>query len=167
MATWHHKPRNLPAKYYRYIGEITARWNMVELHLQEIVWDVLDLDLKRGRLLTYRSGAREKLNLFRALGKHWIKNQLLVDEFKKIATEIERLNGLRNDYVHGVFGHIPGEPKILKLLYIKTTENKITPRAESKTENDIKLVADDIAALQLKLETIVARLSRSRRNGQR
>jgi hypothetical protein len=159
MAIWYHKPRNLPARYYRYIGEVATRWNMVELHLQEIVWSVLDLDLKRGRLLTYRTPAREKINLFRALGKHWIKNHLLVSEFDRIANEVDRLNALRNDYVHGVFGHEPGKPRELKLFYIKTTANKILPRTERKTVEDVKRVADEIAALQEKLETIAARLN--------
>jgi hypothetical protein len=159
MATWHNEPRNLPARYYRYIGEIAARWNMVEYHLQEIIWYVLDLDLKRGRLLTYRAPAREKINLFRALGKHWITNQLTVRRFEKIAAEVQRLNTLRNDYVHGVFGHEPGKPRELKLYYIKTTENKILPRAERKTVDDIKKVAADIKALQIELEQIAAYLN--------
>ncbi|MEO1596489.1 MAG: hypothetical protein AAFS02_14700 [Pseudomonadota bacterium] len=161
MAIWHHKPRNLPAKYYRYIGEIAARWNMVEVHLQEVIWHVLDLDPKRGRLLTYWPGAVRKLDVFRALSQPWIKNQLLTDKLRGIASEVDRLNRERNRYVHGVFGHEAGKPKELKLFNIKKTKHKILPIAEHKSADDIKQVAEDIAVLQTDLESIVALLRRS------
>lgn len=156
MATWHHKPRNLPARYYRYIGEIAARWNMVELHLQEIIWLVLELDPKRGRLLTYGQTARAKIEMFRALGEPWIRNHLLVTNIKKLAKDVNRLNNERNRYVHGIFGHEPGKPNDLKLFYVQKAKHKILPHAERKTADDIKKVAADIEALQNELESLLS-----------
>ena len=61
MAVVLKHPQSLPATYYRYIGEVVFRWTLVEEHLQTIIWHVMALDWKQGRLLTFGSDASQKL----------------------------------------------------------------------------------------------------------
>ena len=48
----------LPSRYYRQIGEFIFRYAQLEYQLHEIVWALLALDYKAGRILTVGTDSR-------------------------------------------------------------------------------------------------------------
>ena len=144
----HHQ--KLPALYYRRIGEISHQWNMVEVYLQTIVWHFLDLDYKRGRLLTYWPGARSKVQIFRALTLRWIDDPELKDEIRSIAKQADTLNDDRNKIVHGIWGY-KKSVKEQFLIHISNVRQRIVPSANLKTYEDLRGTANEIIALKRRL----------------
>src|SRR5215510_13407539 len=59
-------PRNIPAGYYKPIGQLIVRWGFTELYLQSIVWHIWRIrDPKAARLLTWDLNAASKVELFK------------------------------------------------------------------------------------------------------
>ena len=143
-------PQSLPATYYGYIGEIEFRWNLVEEHMQTIIWHVMGLDWKQGRMLTFGSDASQKIDMFRGLALSWIPDPRMQRKITSIANRAETLNTRRNRVVHGVWGY-RSDPKELRLFYIANVKQRIRPKTESKNADDLKVIADDIKILDGRL----------------
>jgi hypothetical protein len=61
-------PRNIPAAYYKPIGQLVVRWGYTELYLQSVVWHIWRIkDPKSARLLTWDLSAASKIELFKYL----------------------------------------------------------------------------------------------------
>ena len=129
---------------------------MIELHLQNIVWHILGLGPKEGRLLTYRPGVIEKMKAFQALTKRWVTGRAHQQEIHATSIEVGRLNTQRNKVVHGIWGHEAGKPKALELLYINSTDTRLLPRVEKElsTLTGLKVLAGEIADLQYRLDEL-------------
>lgn len=154
-------PFDLPDGYYCRIGEIAARWSRVELLLQELVWAVMGLAPKDGRLLTAEQGAKDNFQTFKGLVRQSMPGRFPAAELEDIAGEVHRLMAQRNNIVHGVFGHAAGRPDVLELLYAQRRRDKVVMHAEPKPAGDLERVGADVAALQRALEELRARLESS------
>lgn len=150
MAVVLKHPQSLPAMYYRYIGEVVFRWTLVEEHMQTIIWHVMGLDWKQGRLLTFGSDASQKIDMFRGLALNSISNEQDQREINSIANRADKLNTRRNRVVHGTWGY-KSNPKDLRLFHIANVNQRITPKTEKKNANDIKNIASDISNLDARL----------------
>ena len=147
-------PRNIPAGYYKPIGQLIVRWGFTELYVQSIVWHVWKVrDPKAARALTWHRRAEEKLKLFRALAPRWIKERMHQDELVAIHSEANRLRRLRNRFAHGVWGYVPGRRKILWQFYLSGIERSVAvPKATCPTVDDLKQCASDLDALNIRLK---------------
>lgn len=73
-------PRNIPAGYYKPIGQILTRWGFTELYMQSILWHVWGLkDPKVARALTWNVNAVQKSKLF----KFWLSGGYQILRIKK------------------------------------------------------------------------------------
>ena len=116
-------PRNLPAAYYKPIGQLIVRWGFTELYLQSVVWHIWRIrDPKAARLLTWDLNAVSKVELFAYLTPKWINDSNDQTELKAIAAEAERLRQLRNRIAHGLWGYKPGERKLLRLAHSQKSQ---------------------------------------------
>jgi hypothetical protein len=144
-------PRNIPAGYHKPIGQLIVRWNFTELYLQSIVWHIGGIrDPKVARLLTWDLSAISKVELFQHLVPCWITDPANQAELTSIAKEVESLRTKRNRVAHGIWGYKPGERKKLRLFQIKR-ETRILPKAELLSVADLKLWADAIDKLNMRL----------------
>ena len=150
MAVVLKHPQSLPPKYYRSIGEVVFRWNLVEEHMQTIIWHVMKLDWKQGRLLTFGADASQKIEMFEGLALYWIFDLRIQKEIKSVAIRADTLSRRRNRIVHGNWGY-RSDPKDLRLFYIANVKQRVIPKTEKKTPEDLKAIANDIKALDDRL----------------
>lgn len=150
MAVVLKHPQSLPETYYRYIGEVVFRWTLVEEHMQTIIWHVMGLDWKQGRLLTFGSDASQKIDMFRGLALNSISKKQIQRKINSIASRADKLNTRRNRVVHGTWGY-KSNPKDLRLFYIANVKQRITPKTEKKNANDLMKIASDIGDLDARL----------------
>jgi hypothetical protein len=98
-------PRNIPAAYYKPIGQLLVRWGFTELYLQSIVWHIWRIkDPKAARLLTWDLQAASKVELFKYLSPKWVTDPKDQAELKAIAEEADSLRVKRNRLAHGLWG---------------------------------------------------------------
>jgi len=143
-------PQSLPATYYRYIGEVVFRWTLLEEHLQTIVWHVMGLDWKQGRLLTFGANADLKIEMFEGLALNSISDQAIAREIKSISNRADKLNSRRNRVVHGTWG-FKSKPREYRLFYIVNVKQRIRPDTKKMRPQDLKIIADDIKELDDRL----------------
>ena len=145
-------PRNIPAGFYKPIGQLIARWSFTELYLQSVVWHIWKIrDPKVARLLTWDLNAVSKVELFELLAPKWITDPAEQAELSAIAKEAERVRNLRNRVAHGLWGYKPGERNKLRLALIRRN-SRILPKAEIVTPQDVQKWASDLDALNVRLK---------------
>ena len=154
MATILNHPKTLPTMFYRRIGEISYRWNMIELYMQSITWHFLGLDFKRGRLLTYWPGHQAKLAAFKALPEKWVPDDGIANEIRRIAKLASKMRIKRNNIVHGIWGHKPNEKKTLRLFQIESASDRILPRSKIINQRDLDGQAEALGRLQERLVSL-------------
>lgn len=153
MASWFkaRHPRNIPTGYHKPIGQIVVRWNFTELYLQSIIWHIWGIkDPKVARLLTWDLNAVSKVELFKHLVPRWIANPNDQVELMAIAKDAGSLRIKRNRVAHDIWGYKPGERKKLRLFQIKR-ETRILPKAEPVSVADVKVWAEEIERLNIRL----------------
>jgi hypothetical protein len=152
-------PLNLPSKFYRPIGEIAYRWNLAEALMLSLCWHFMRLnDPKKARLLTMGMNADRKVQLFEFVIRQWVADPTRKSELGALHKRIDRLRKSRNKIVHGIWGHPPGSPEILKLFSFKDNDERFLPRAEPFSNAQLKAVADDLHKLNRDLRTYSSRI---------
>jgi hypothetical protein len=145
-------PRNIPAGYYKPIGQLIVRWGFTELYLQSVVWHIWRIrDPKAARLLTWDLNATSKVELFRYLSPKWITDPKHQLEVRAIASEANRLRVNRNRVAHGLWGYKSGERNKVRLLQIRN-QTRILPKSENVTVQDIKQWAEQLDALNIRIK---------------
>jgi hypothetical protein len=146
-------PRNIPAAFYKPIGQIVTRWGFTELYMQSIVWHVWGLkDPKAARALTWNINAVQKVKLFKFLAERWIPDSADQKELIEIHTEVENLRAKRNQLAHAVWGRNPAKPTELLMFYLPDIEKHILPKAQRPTLAQVKGWAADLDKLNARLE---------------
>ena len=148
MATKHIYPLHLDPAYYTAIGEVAARGALLEQQLGDVIQVGFALDKKEGRVLTSGMSIKVKSNIVRALTLKWIKDPKIRTEAKKISSEAFDLMQKRNEIVHGTWGYPNGDPQNIRLIYRRSAEERIMPKAVRKTPDDIAAIAAKLLALQ-------------------
>ena len=146
-------PQNIPASYYKPVGQMIVRWGFTELYMQSIIWHVWKLkDAKSARALTWNLNAVEKVKLIGALSPRWISDPMDQRELKEIHAEAERLRVKRNHLAHAVWGYVPGNRKQMLMFYLRELDQRIMPKASRPSVADIKEWAADLDALNSRLK---------------
>jgi len=151
MAFVARHPRNIPAGYYKPIGQIISRWTYTELYLQSIIWHVWSIkDPKVARLLTWDLGAASKVDLFKLLAPRWLRNAADQTELRGIASEANRLRDKRNLFAHGVWSYRLGTRKQVFLVRARGS-SRILPKATAVSLHQMRDWARELDALNLRL----------------
>lgn len=156
-------PPSLPKSCYAAVGEIVTKWAHLEWNLERIIWRLLGMSNREGRILTTGMSARTKIEIIDATAKHYTKDQTIKDAVVAINHRARPLADYRNNLVHGVFGY-PGN-KSRSLHLIKVAGNKkyrISPKPSKITVKEIAEQAKQISALNADAAWAVAVLSLTR-----
>ena len=144
-------PRNIPAAYYKPIGQLIVRWGFTELYLQSIVWHIWRMkDPKVARLLTWDLNAATKVELFKYLSPKWVTDANHQAELMAIAKEADRFRNKRNRLAHGLWGYKPGEPNRVRLLHIHK-QSRVLPKSELVSVQDVRQWAKELNALNIRI----------------
>lgn len=155
MATMYVFPLDLDPAYYRAIGEVAARGALLDKQLGDPIRVGFGVGKKEGRVLTNGMSIKVKANVINALSLRWIKAPQLRVEAKKISREAFKVMQKRNEIVHGVFGHPEDAPNDIRMIYTRSAEERIMPKAERKSPADIAGIAEEIRALQKRILKLV------------
>ena len=118
--------------------------------MQTIIWDVMGLDWKQGRLLTFGSDASQIIDIFRGLALNSISNEEIRREINSIAKRADKLNTRRNRVVHGTWGY-KSKPREYRLFHIANIRQRIRPDTREMRPEDLEAIASDIKALDDRL----------------
>lgn len=91
----------LPAEHSRQIGRIITRWAYLEWHLRQIVYQLLPVDPKAGRLVVREPRVTDAVTMISDLAE--MRGVHLQKDFKKLNTELQRLVTHRDRIAHGIW----------------------------------------------------------------
>jgi hypothetical protein len=100
----HFDPR-ITTRHEMLIGRVTVEWARLEAMMQDAIWNILNVPLADGRVLTARMDARTKLQWLRTFAKRHVSD----DDFKARSETldlIELRQDDRNFITHGTWGTI-------------------------------------------------------------
>ncbi len=139
------KPAHLSDPILRNMGLVTARWGVLEAHLEFLILRFQEIDLNTGLLLTANLSFRAKADLLLTFAA---EKGFADDENSKLKTlvrEAERLYGKRNMVAHSAW--FPTDnPLVAKVRGIRT-RGKLVVTDDEISANDLQAIADEIHAL--------------------
>jgi len=151
MAQLFGHPESIPKSHYKGVGEIVARWAMLEHHIERLLWKALNLDNKKGRLLTHSLGTRAKIQMLKTITLRWIASPKEQKEVRAIAKAADRLANRRHAIAHGIWGHPLGKPTQIHLFYMREGHQRILPQVERIKASDLARVATAVRALDQRI----------------
>lgn len=152
-------PRNIPASYYKPIGQILVRWTYTELYMQSIIWHLFKVkNPKAARLLTWGRNAVDLTKLFFSLTPRWIPDAADQAELITIHSKAERIRANRNKLAHGLWGYKPGNRKQLEIYFLRENDVKIKPIPLRLNLATLQTWASDLDALNVRLKAFHKKL---------
>jgi hypothetical protein len=148
----------LPTAYYRQIGEITFRWATLEFQLQEIIWLVMGLGNKEGRVMTVGMDTTPLLGIFRNLTQRWVADPTDKQEINSLAKAIKKLKPWRNAITHGIWCRTVSRPYRVDLHHLYEPHQRLLPEATHTTPAEMAAMASDLAIINHRLETLRLKL---------
>lgn len=147
-------PDKLTAAHYRVIGEITYKWALIEFLVHDLAGYFLGLDKPRGRIVLYKTGAREKLTVLKTIAGALVKESAIAAELRYIAKTAGDLNDRRNEIAHGVWGHPTASPRTLYLMYVAEGKDRVLPKAKYLSSTDLKPLVSDLDRLLARIRKL-------------
>jgi len=154
----HIHPIDLPPKFYKPIGEIAAGSNLTECFMSSIIWHFHGItDPRVGRLFTYHANFVRKLRILEDTIEMCVTDETLKAKVLELHGEADALRIERNAFVHGLWGHMPDEPK-------KTWKRFDMQKIDKKTSlmnravvslKTLKAIATRVRKLNMDFETLM------------
>ena len=146
---------DLPTTYYRAIGEIIARFNLLE-HLTMVAISMLLRieNKKQQRIVLMGMTAKGKFGTLKALATHWSPNHRIkaeMHEITKIATNLYRW---RNRFAHGWWVDNP-RPRPITLLFADEGKDYYMPKGVKLTSQQVRRIASSIRTLTIRLDKVI------------
>jgi hypothetical protein len=131
-------PHRLPPKHYQVMGELIEAWTHLEYNIERLIWLLLGIKHREGRILTTGMPARNKLNVLGLLGKHYSPTPEITKDIAELILRTTPLVKVRNDIAHGVWTHPPGNRRLLYVMKAAgELENRLQPSRIRYTERSI------------------------------
>lgn len=93
--------KNLPDHINLEIGKIVSSWAVLEFALKNIIFDIMDVSQQEGRIAVKDKGASNLLDTIRELLN--FKNITVETNLISLKTDIEKIQGQRNNITHNVW----------------------------------------------------------------
>jgi hypothetical protein len=90
-------------RYERLIGRIVVNWSKLEACMEDLIWSLLKLEIEKGRVITARRDAVNKIRMLRELGVQELPEPM----FHRLSPALDHIDVLREDrnfVVHGTWG---------------------------------------------------------------
>lgn len=133
---------NLPHEYYPAIGEFMFRCGQLEHQMHNILWAAIDLDPKKGRLLTIGSPVKTMRAMLRTsvspeMRGHWIPNteKALIQGICSVAQRSKEFTDFRNKIAHGAWQYpVRGKSTNTSLIFVKEQNEKFLARVDTSID---------------------------------
>jgi hypothetical protein len=136
---------DLPPEMLQEIGKIIFLWGRIEYQLRRIITIGFDLSNETAGALIYGMTLQVICGAIRTLTEndHWIKDEWLLENIKKLAIDIQSKSAERNNYAHSLIGfHMENPNEFFRYLQ-KSPANRINPSAEKITINDLMEISKE------------------------
>lgn len=155
----HIHPLDIPPRFYKPLGQITACWNLTDALISSIIWHVHRIRSPSvGRLFTSRPNSVEKLNIFKVTADKYVSDPTVSAELLALHKRADKLRGTRNTYIHGLWGRMPNEHQTWKVFYLKGTDDTYTLRRHIVSLADLRAVAADLRQLNVDLKKVMRKI---------
>jgi hypothetical protein len=150
---------DLPASLLREIGRVITAHSVVELYLNNIVYDLIGLDPTIGRLAVREPRAADRVDLIAKLMT--LKGFTTTIDMKELRKTIDKCTTERDQLAHGVWGPNP-RTGVLHLRLVRGTQEIEKGRHVSRIISPVglPLTADDCAAIRRRIREVIVLLSR-------
>ena len=125
----------LKASQYSHIGEIIYRTSLLDFQLVEILDLILGLNKKQRRLAYVNADFKGKLAVLKTVASKWVLDGKLRDLINGLITDSYQFEDRRNLYAHTIFGHAVGKPEEIKIIHMRTGEQRHLPQTEPWDED--------------------------------
>jgi hypothetical protein len=130
----------------RLIGRIVSRWSKLEALMNDLIWNITNLNIEDGRLLTERQDATRLIIILRALGGRYLTDKGTPSPRSRFFDTLDKIDQLREDrnqVAHGSWGEFDSVPIVLSLRVKSDELFKIA--GETYLRQRMNKIADDIA----------------------
>lgn len=157
-ATFKNQIDEFPQEILAGIGEIVARWGYLQWQLAAIIREITNLPKDSGRVLTIGPELGVLCNIIKTLthSDHWIKDDAIRADLKKLAKDVREKAEHRNDYAHGIFG-LGDKPNTFVRILVTSSAHRIKPDEEVITPDSLKKLADEAHQLWVRAQDITIR----------
>lgn len=93
----------VPGPLVAQIGRISVQWSILELQVEQAIWQLDGLTRKEGRLITAKENLDPRLKRLLKLANEKLRDQQL-GEIKTIIKDIKVIAKRRNWAIHGLYG---------------------------------------------------------------
>ena len=159
----------LPDAYLQEIGRTAVEWSKVEAAIETIIWVFLFIDFQEsspwhrepeGRAVTTHVNLLLRVDMMLSLASATASMTLTqkhppFDELEEIAKEVRALYPKRNKCVHGLWSPIGN----MALRQSYRARGDISPFYDVMSLDDLRAVADECAALAIKIENRITPLT--------
>jgi hypothetical protein len=115
----------ITARQEMLIGRVVVEWAKLEAMMQDAIWNILNVRLEDGRVLTSRMDARTKLQWLRTFSMRYVSGDELTS-LSKILDLIELRQDDRNFIVHGTWSTLyPNNVPVVSSLRQKSPPGEI------------------------------------------
>ena len=166
----------LSERHYKAIGLVAAEWSWAEQQLEQLIWEVVQINGEKGRALTTHLSSETRINILATLANTELSNTLKV-ELAGMVGRLRNLRTERNNIVHALW--LSREPLRMGLIKSamkrgrKPTPDLIKITAKGKlvisnkpfTAKQILSVAHEISRLVMDLYDLQLRIQNERQSG--
>jgi hypothetical protein len=161
IPMWINKRSDIPNWIAVGIGRIAAEWSYIEWQFEEIIRLLLQVDITRGRLITFGMKTRTRAELIAPLARTMPETRSLANTALRIGAHAGELQSERDRLAHGLFGKIGRDWYVIKMKGSRPYQGKPLPRSELPerekiTQNKIRLVRSQFRKLRHDLDDLQA-----------
>lgn len=119
----------LPKSYLTALGGIAVNWATLEWHIERILWALLKLGPKEGRIMTVPMSMKPKLETLKLLADRLIKDAKVKAEVLKFCDAVALISENRNKVTHGIWARLQNKPRSYCVIWARGSgQNRILPK---------------------------------------
>lgn len=141
------------------IGEVVVTWALLEDTVERGIWGLSNVNPEKGRLLTYRMGFAQKLDILKYMvHKNFLNVPSRKTETDSIIQDIKKVITLRNETIHAEW-QSSEKPDSTTLVTYKPREGKtrMARLSTDKTAEDIRSASREIIIVNHKVASFLHR----------
>jgi len=154
-----------PMSYCKFIGRVICLWANLEFQVERLIWVLVGIGPKEGRLLTTQMNIRPKLEILKGLVSHSAMDEQTKKRFLSIIKAINKANETRNMLAHGLWSTKQARrlrkssPRKMQLYWSRgSTEHRLLPRTMEVSPLRIKEFAEQILGFSVFMSLTLAGL---------
>jgi hypothetical protein len=141
--------------HLRLIGLVVTEFSLLESSMSLAMWALVGSPAHGTALYYSINGTRARADALRAVAVETLGNDKVLDEFKDVLADFDRVAGQRNAVVHGQWG-IPADEALRGDPFVQDFRMKAKDRYPRRiyTIGDLQAIADEIAATARRFDLI-------------